>query len=114
MNERVKKLWLEALRSGKYEQAVGRLRIDDRFCCLGVLCDLHAKETGGMWLPDPAGVEDTHMVYAGADCVLPGRVREWAGLDSQSPQIEGSSSLAYYNDMGEGFHFIADRIEKYL
>jgi hypothetical protein len=32
--------WLEALRSGKYEQARGELRGGDKFCCLGVLCDV--------------------------------------------------------------------------
>lgn len=114
MNERVKKLWIEALRSGEYQQAIGRLRIDDRFCCLGVLCDLHAKETGGMWLPDPALPEDQYFVYASADSVLPGAVREWAGLNSQSPQVAGSSSLAYYNDTGRDFSFIAEQIEKHL
>ena len=36
---RVQKL-VDALRSRKYKQGVGRLRIDDKFCCLGVACDI--------------------------------------------------------------------------
>lgn len=32
--------WVAALRSGKYKQGVGGLRRDDRFCCLGVLCEI--------------------------------------------------------------------------
>lgn len=32
--------WCEALRSGKYEQGTGYLRANDKFCCLGVLCDV--------------------------------------------------------------------------
>lgn len=33
--------WLEALRSGKYNQTVnGCLRDEDGFCCLGVVCDV--------------------------------------------------------------------------
>lgn len=41
----IKKRWIEALRSGEYEQAIGVLRKTDgvgrqRYCCLGVLCDV--------------------------------------------------------------------------
>lgn len=33
--------WVDALRSGEYRQGGGVLRSsDDRFCCLGVACDL--------------------------------------------------------------------------
>lgn len=33
--------WVEALRSGKYEQGEYQLRTeDDKFCCLGVLCEV--------------------------------------------------------------------------
>jgi hypothetical protein len=36
-----KKKWVAALRSGEYEQGVGKLRsLDNKFCCLGVACDL--------------------------------------------------------------------------
>lgn len=45
MTQEFKDQWLEALRSGKYEQGKGALRTvhnhsKDGFCCLGVLCDL--------------------------------------------------------------------------
>jgi len=44
MDKRVKKLWIEALKSGKYVQQRGFvLRQGSRFSALGVLCDLHAK-----------------------------------------------------------------------
>ena len=37
--------WVDALRSGKYVQGHYRLHpTDDTFCCLGVACDLFAKE----------------------------------------------------------------------
>lgn len=33
--------WVDALRSGKYEQGKERLRtLDDKFCCLGVLANI--------------------------------------------------------------------------
>lgn len=72
MNERIKKLWLEALRSGEYTQATCQLRRDhadndgSSYCCLGVLCDLHAKEQKtGYWvgesyrIPDPSDPDNT-------------------------------------------------------
>ncbi len=43
MNKTYKKLWVEALRSDKYKQGRNRLRRDNKFCCLGVLCDVFRK-----------------------------------------------------------------------
>lgn len=47
MNPEVKKLWLEALRSGEYKQCKGWLHSrnerGDTYCCLGVLCALAVK-----------------------------------------------------------------------
>lgn len=42
-----RKLWVEALRSGEYEQTNGALRYEDKFCCLGVACDLYRKHGSG-------------------------------------------------------------------
>ena len=36
----MKKQWIEALTSGKYLQGEGKLKENNRFCCLGVLCDI--------------------------------------------------------------------------
>lgn len=40
MNQEIKKQWVEALRSGKYEQGQGRLDYEGKQCCLGVLCKI--------------------------------------------------------------------------
>lgn len=41
MDAEIKAKWVEALRSGRYEQTTGFLRRSNgRFCCLGVLCDV--------------------------------------------------------------------------
>lgn len=40
MNPEIKAKWIEALRSGNYQQGIGALRLDCKFCCLGVLCDV--------------------------------------------------------------------------
>lgn len=46
MNPRIKKLWVDALRSGEYNQCTGVLKSTvqpNSFCCLGVLCDVYGK-----------------------------------------------------------------------
>lgn len=57
--------WIEALRSGKYEQGFGALQTrSGKFCCLGVVCEL-------LKLPReltkqsrfPAALPDTEWVY---------------------------------------------------
>lgn len=48
MDKAVKKRWLKALRSGSYAQGAGRLKnYENKFCCLGVLCDILPNE--GSW-----------------------------------------------------------------
>lgn len=119
MNKEIKAQWLTALRSGEYKQGSGFLRIvgqngtENRFCCLGVLCDLAVK----------AGVTEVlterYETRYGKDgdtntAVLPGHVREWAGLDTHAGSYgaEKSYSLTGDNDGGMTFSEIADVIEK--
>lgn len=41
MNKQLIKQWVDTLRSGKYQQGLTVLKsIDNKFCCLGVLCDI--------------------------------------------------------------------------
>lgn len=40
MNPELKAKWVEALRSGEYQQGVMYLKRDGCFCCLGVLCEV--------------------------------------------------------------------------
>lgn len=116
MNKKVKRKWLKALRSGEYSQGYSRLvDEDDNFCCLGVLCDLHARETGGSWDED-AG----EFYYKGNTGVLPKAVVEWAGLDKADPWLpvcgidRDKSSISFVNDIGYNFKRIADLIEEHL
>ena len=123
MNAEIKKQWVEALRSGDYEQGREALKLveDDetvKHCCLGVLCDLYQKANGGDpdWstesLYDSFGVEpDTEL--------LPIVVSQWAGLGhSDNPgtrkRDEEEKPLAGHNDAGETFACIADMIESQL
>lgn len=52
MNPEAKKLWLEALESGQFQQISGVLRMNttNAMCCLGVLCEVYRQQTGnGSW-----------------------------------------------------------------
>lgn len=40
MDAKIKADWIKALRSGEYEQGMGKLQANGKFCCLGVLCEL--------------------------------------------------------------------------
>lgn len=121
MRADVKRRWLEALRSGEYQQGHGWLRDGDRFCCLGVLCDLYIDEhPAARW---KSGVFDTGRGSTHAS-ELPGHVAEWAGLLSFDPKA-GAHSLAAWNDGdsdGDGqwarrpktFAEVADMIEEHI
>ncbi len=121
MNPEIKKRWVEALRSGEYRQGTHALKqvVYDatgeqyvKYCCLGVLCDLHQKATAlSLWRSDTQrGVQ----TYCDSLCYLPCDVFAWAGLQSHDPMVE-DSSLSCLNDAG-GFTFdmIADKIEEHL
>jgi hypothetical protein len=114
MNPEVKAKWVEALRSGRYQQGEASLRrgLGDqvRYCCLGVLCDISGL---GQWTgrayrieTDAEAIESVHYP--------PLAVAEWAGTGAADPFIAGRDYLSVLNDTGKTFEEIADLIEKYL
>lgn len=126
MNQEIKKVWLDALRSGQYSQGNGKLYDGESFCCLGVLCDLHSKITGeGQWTVN----DDINRYYykpahpESWSCseVLPREVVQWAGLNNGNPSVGEYScgnrtygSIAELNDYGYTFKSLADIIEEKL
>lgn len=115
MNKEIKSRWLQALRSEKYLQGKSRLRSkDDRFCCLGVLCDIYVEEGLGEWMKG-----DDCFDLNGSGGYLPSDVIEWADLPHYAGwlgTIEGkpATTLSYLNDSGKTFEEIADVIEEVL
>lgn len=118
MRKEVADLWVAALRSGEYRQTTLQLRAGDGYCCLGVLCDLHAKQTGqGKWAPH--GYYES-LVTDDTDGRIPTKdVAKWAGLSDRSPHVyayrpgdDGTALLTALND-GDGYTFaqLADLIE---
>jgi hypothetical protein len=131
VNPRVRQLWVDALRSGRFRQGQGiltRVGVDPdgvtprpSHCCLGVLCQLAVE--AGVALPvtvhpNLSGPIKT-VSYDGSFHYLPDVVTEWAGLSQTDPEVNdhvqgGTSSLSSLNDRGESFDAIADAIEESL
>lgn len=125
MKPEIKARWVAALRSGEYVQGRDCLRstgpadVDDAFCCLGVLCDLAAREGviewdgTDAWYSEPVrGIEHWN------NTVLPLPVMVWAGLADDNPRVAcdvggyTTASVASLNDEhGCTFSEIADCIE---
>jgi len=110
MNPQIKQKWVSALRSGDYQQTKGRLRKEDKFCCLGVLCDLYGKENNVEWeISEDSG----KYMFQNKGASLPSSVRKWAGVENDNPEI-CATSLSELNDTGSTFNEIADLIEEHL
>lgn len=121
MKAAVKKAWVAALRSGKYKQGRGKLRTaDNKFCCLGVLCNLHAQAH-----PQFAATQTNPTSYDNAEAFPSRRVMEWAGMSEYANDvvtIKGMQScLPGHNDGHPAFKLkrrtfkqIADAIEAQL
>lgn len=102
--------WVAALRSGEFEQGkMALLRDGGKYCCLGVLCELHRRQVGGAeWRPD---VSRSIKTYLGMDGALPDQVLAWSGVASHACRL-GRTSAIEYNDSGSTFAEIADLIEQ--
>lgn len=84
LNPERARLWIEALRSHRYKQGYGRLRINHTdFCCLGVMCDV-ARENGclGDWNEHYEFISPPAQARRGTP---PPVVLEWFGSNPSEP-----------------------------
>ncbi len=100
-NDRQK--WLDALRSGEYEQTVDVLRDDTGFCSLGVAVDQLAPD---MWLQ----TKWYGWIADGYTAALSDRLLERLGID----QVEAALLTVRNDDDRWTFPQIADYIEKHI
>ena len=113
--------WIAALRSGEYTQGHGALSVNNKFCCLGVACDLYIKAhpNKAKWVPDNYASERSTIhiseVYDDYGAELAPEVQEWLGLST----VDGcyyednlaTTSLIWHNDKNkDSFERIADII----
>jgi|SRR5690606_2418711 len=119
MDASVKKLWIQALRSGKYTQGRDFLKKRDsdnnaQYCCLGVLCELalavgvvestnwYEFDNTTCYYKDSEGYSDSHWPTP--------KVRNWAGLT-----LTQITELGSMNDSRRmTFEQIAEYIEENL
>jgi hypothetical protein len=113
MNQDIKQRWVDALRSGEYEQGRGCLHDSNgsSFCCLGVLTDLYIKEHDKEWHREPGCC--TQLTFERHCVTLSPSVVTWAGLSNRNPCV-GGDGIAGHNDDGMPFDELAQLIEEYL
>ena len=117
MTPEFKAKWVAALRSGKYQQGINVLRKGDKFCCLGVACDLI----------DPDAWESTNITVMVPGMKWPGaweststyNIFGWQGLTAKTVDlpfigISDAETLSNINDSGYTFEEIADYIEGHV
>lgn len=113
INPEVKEKWVQALRSGEYDQTTKVLRDNEGFCCLGVLTDLYLQEHDEDWKLMKNGYYAIQLDVRVEYEALAERVQEWAGLASPNGTIDGGECLAEMNDSGHySFEDIANVIEE--
>ena len=124
MNRNIRDRWIRELRSGKYKQTRERLRIGDRYCCLGVLCNIYSEERrAGSWdkLEEWRGPREFSRYQKGEfefidelgfkeRTKITPHMRIWSGLSK-----EMNNELTNKNDREQlDFNEIADFIENEL
>jgi len=124
MNSNVKQKWIAALKSGEYKQGRYKLREDDNYCCLGVLCSLYANDTDEncKWCGISIGENIKWYFRTTGEndrtATLPKAVIEWAELNNDDPEVvveyDGLIALSKLNDRGTSFDVIAKLIDEQL
>lgn len=110
MHEKAKSLWIEALESGEYLQVGGTLKREGRHCCLGVLCEVVAKNK----LPGFRFVTilENHISVTEHGGQTVGGVLTSALRESLRMQQKLEDQLIQLNDGGIPFSEIAEVIKR--
>ena len=105
MDPEAREVWLEALRSGQYEQGQHALKYHNKYCCLGVLCAVTGQ---GKWAKEEPAVAEGYE-YAGCldNELIPEPLAQRFGLTKPV-----QAKLAALNDEDDrDFQWIATWIE---
>lgn len=116
------RLWIEALRSGRFRQGQGELKQilaeGTLHCCLGVACEA-ALENGVVMqitekdLTEKMGVKHISVRFGGTFGDLPDAVRTWLGTVYTNPMITTEVNAVAANDrLLWSFDQIADELER--
>ena len=105
MKKDIKQAWLNALRSGDYEQTTGYLEDKGEYCCLGVLCDITDEVEKGNYREFTSVNKKNAMTTC-----LDADTLEFFGLEEN----EAHHLMKMNDDELNNFEEIADWIEDYL
>lgn len=113
MKKEIAKIWINALKSGKYGQTKGVLKSDNGYCCLGVLCQI--SKLGEFKQLIGNDIISFVLPSGNMSCSsLPSEVLGWADMADELGNFNESdsfSTLSLLNDSGKTFAEIADIIE---
>lgn len=120
--------WVDALRSGEFQQGSGRLSVDGTYCCLGVACEVAIREGVPVEKTRVGASGQYKKVYRYDETALflPVAVQDWLGLSSVEPTVlydctdddctpsdDGTHSVVSLNDSEmQPFEVIADALER--
>jgi len=83
MTDELKQAWIDALKSGEFQQGYGFLKRAEKFCCLGVLCEVMIARGANITrrLTDDEQEEDKLItLYSGERSLLSEELLNLAGL----------------------------------
>lgn len=105
--------WIPALTSGQYEQAKGKLRDNNNYCCLGVACTIREEVAWQEFKNDWTVVDTTtnETSYSVVPDTLGEKIGLWEGV--VLPVYEGSVENGEWFDVGS-FMVKADEYENGL
>lgn len=116
--------WIEALRSGEFQQTRLILRDTHGYCCLGVLTELYRTETKqGIWVKEKKLFQFLTVDGESYESILPLEVKKCINIPQSSGKVDLPhlkdrngciTSLAHLKDQGFTFNQIADIIEWYF
>lgn len=95
--------WLEALRSGEYEQGYGCLFTNNRFCCLGVGCVILGADKNTMDEKEMTISSDWEIEILKIENFFPKELQETKLMEDL---------IRFNDDEGFSFNEIADWIEE--
>ncbi len=120
-----RQLWLAALRSGEFRQCKNQLCDGEKYCCLGVACEvfrLHEPEQNMLKIePTLTQNNDGRWKYSigghESGGVLPDEVKAWLGMKTPDGFLglrgKPVENLSAANDEGQTFAQIAEIISSH-
>ena len=105
--------WVERLETTDEPQTTHFLDSEEGRCCLGIACDMYAKEHPDYQIIKVKKViSGYYMEYGTNSRVLPLEIQDWLGLISDNGALSNGACLSSLNDHGSTFVEIAEIIKK--